>query len=226
MKKYNLSIILFFLAFCCYANSIRLVDLTGIVQVKATVSSGWQKAVSGQALKPGNFIYTGFNSSCIIQTNNAKIEVKPLSQTSVNSLISTKESIETEVYLKYGKVKADVQTSENVRTVFKVRSANSTASVRGTIFTFGENILFVESGTVELLGAHSDSVLVQKNEKASVRFLQFIDNPLAEKLKLYQVNAGPLGLAEAETSSGSTRTRTGGSPVTTANVIINIIVVE
>ena len=138
-RKYITAVLFFISALYLSGESIRLISTSGIVQVRTSQTGNWLKAVQGQNLKTGYFIYTGFNSTAVIQTDNAKIEVKALSQASVSTLVATKENIETDIYLKYGKVKAEVEKSDDVRTVFKVRSTNSTASVRGTIFTFGEN---------------------------------------------------------------------------------------
>jgi hypothetical protein len=226
MKK--VIILLFILCFSLFAlcaEQISLVSTTGVVQIKMKENGDWIKASAGQKLETGYFIYTGFNSTAVIQAANAKIEVKSLSQVSIASLISTKNNVTTDVYLKYGKIKANVIKNEEVKTNFKVRSANSTASVRGTIFTFGENTLFVENGTVELINDYLNSLLVQQGESAYVGDLNIIDSPFKGKLKDYFVDVRPVGLSDTETDSPR-GTENGRRGSTIANVIIKIEVIK
>jgi hypothetical protein len=179
-------------------SSITLVSVKGTVQIKSSETASWKTPKLNQELKTGFFVYTGFDSSAIISTGSAKIEVKPLSQVSVASLLATSERVSTDVFLKYGGIKANVESSRNVQTVFKVRSANSTASVRGTVFEFGEDSLFVEEGTVQILSNDGFSALVQGNEKASAPKLSMLGTPLSNTRKSASVPFMPIGISQDE----------------------------
>jgi hypothetical protein len=199
MKKYIFIAFVIFLNFYVYsAEDISLLSISGVVQFKETENAKWVKASVGQKLSAGFFIYTGFDSNAVIQTPNAKIEVKPLSQVSIASLIADKKNIVTDVYLKYGKVKANIEKNAEVKTLFKVRSANSTASVRGTYFGFGNDEATVENGVVNLTNANGSSVLVQVGENASAGFMQPLGTPAKNKELGSSVNFLPLGISGAE----------------------------
>ncbi|MCG8569668.1 MAG: FecR family protein [Spirochaetes bacterium] len=214
--------LLFVLSFSLFSEQISLISVTGTVQIKDSVQQSWKNAKQGQVLSPGAIIFTGFNSSAIIQFSNSKVEVQPLSQASVASLIETSDKITTDIYLKYGKVKANVTSTENIKTIFKVRSANSTASVRGTIFTFGDDALFVEDGTVLLTSLFGGSSMVQKGEEAFAPFMGEIETPYDTRLKDYYVNTNPIGLSEAESSDALGKSSEGGYKKATIIITIKI----
>jgi hypothetical protein len=190
--------------FNLFSQDITITAINGIVQVKKSENADWQTASAGQVLQIGNFIFTGFNSTAVLKTINAEIEVKPLSQMSIASLIKNNENVETDIYLKYGKPKATVSKSEEVKTIFKVRSANSTASVRGTVFTFGDDELVVEEGTVYLLNDNDYGILVQGNEKADSSKLSTAKSPPQRKVEDHVVTVKPIGIADIERLPGIT----------------------
>ena len=89
-------ILLFLLISFSLSANISLVSMKGYVQIRENEKADWRIPTTGQKLKPGFIIYTGFNSSAIIQSKNAKIEVKPLSQISIASLLVTKDKVSKE----------------------------------------------------------------------------------------------------------------------------------
>lgn len=203
---------------------ISLESYQGYVQIKASEKSAWLSPKSGQKLQPGFIIYTGFNSSAIIRTDDSKIEVKPLTQMSISALLKTKNKISTEVYLKYGKVKANVSSPQEVQTIFKVRSANSTASVRGTIFYFGNDTLIVEDGIVQLLSDDGFSMLLMDGDKAYAPKMDFIVSPVEQKEGEAFVSILPIGMSDLEMGNmdGFGDSKTGGQ----AKVVIKINIVK
>lgn len=205
LKVLFLVLLLSILTFSIYAESIKVISTNGTVQYKEKSGADWKTARPGQSLGKGYYIFTGFNSSAIVQAEQFKLEVKPLSQLSIAELIADKDSRVTDIYLKYGKVKADVVKSDGkVETsLFKVRSANSTASVRGTTFLYGEDELVVYNGTVFLESNNQDTVLVQRDEKAYSQKYGGIQSPKEEKLKDYYVDTSPTGLSDAESKLGN-----------------------
>jgi len=226
MKKVILLLIITSLSLSfVFAEKITLVSFSGTVQIKEKESGDWINASTGQSLQPGFFIYTGFKSQALIQAGNAKIEVNPLSQITIASLIATKNSVETDVYLKYGRVRANVEKNEQVKTSFKVRSANSTASVRGTVFTFGNDSLSVENGTVNLTSNELNSTLVQQGEKAFVGKFSIVESPIKSFVKDYFVNTSPVGVSDSEADNDKINAGK-ASGKGKANVIITITVLQ
>ncbi len=177
---------------------ITVKSITGFVQYKKNISSEWIIPKVGDKLEPGYIIYTGFKSTALIQTPNAVIEVKPLSQITISSLLVSQEKVETDIYLKYGKVKAEVNINKQTQTLFKVRSANSTASVRGTKFLFGDKELFVDEGTVYLLSDANFSALVQRNENAIISTFGDISSGAENRMAQSNINTNPMGTDPSE----------------------------
>jgi len=207
------------------SQTASILSLEGVVQVKASENSEWRNASVGDKLAAGYFIHTGFKSTAIIQSNTIKLEVKPLTQITVAALLKEGDTISSDVLLKYGKVKADVQKSEDVKTMFKVRTANSTASVRGTAFTFGDNILNVERGKVELINDSGSSVFVLGGESAKAPKMDGLSTPYSETLDGYNVSTLPMGMSQSEINSVKSPFGNGGSHGE-GSVIIKINVVK
>lgn len=225
MKRF---LVLVFIALCSltlFSQSISIVSLSGTVQVKESENAEWINASVGQKLSAGFFIHTGFKSSAVVQSDTIKMEIKPLTQITVASLIKDKGNISSDVLLKYGKVKASVEKSEDVKTMFKVRTANSTASVRGTVFTFGDDTLVVENGTVALSNSNDTVVLVSGGETGSAPKMSDITSPYKETQDGYYVSTLPIGMSDSEINNIKTLGDTapnGGS----GSVIIKINVIK
>jgi FecR protein len=216
------------LIFYINAQDITLLSATGTVQIKPNEKANWVAAKVGQKLGIGNFIFTGFNSNAVLQTIKAKIEVKPLTQVSIDTLVQDNSNIITDVQLKYGKVTATVDKKEDKTVLFKVRSANSTASVRGTQFTLSDDELYVKEGTVYLVNNKiNNSLLVQKNERVYIPNLDIIKDPYKVTVDDYYVAPTPLGLSDTELTNidRNSFTRNGISQ-SKAQVIITITIVD
>lgn len=194
--------------------------IQGFAQSKENTSADWKPLKVGDKLQNGSIIYTGFKSTVIVQTVNATIEIKPLTQMTLASIIASENKITTDLELKYGKVKAEVNTNKETQTLFKVRSANSTASVRGTSFTFGEDELFVNHGTVLFTTDSNISLLVQKNESSSTNKFGETVRPMQHKFANATVTTTPVGTSsgESDMDNNLTTRRTQAK----GNIIINI----
>jgi len=199
MRKFLIvSLILASLNFI-FAESIILQSINGIVQVKLTNDSNWIDAKQGMTLNSGSTINTGFKSNAIVKVNGSLLEVKQLTQITVASLMESNKNVITDVELKYGKIKAVVEpAATDVKTNFKVRSANSTASVRGTVFQYGDSYLYVEKGTVLFESNNGDFLFVQADEEAVIGKFKNVSDPLVNKNSNYTVDINPVGLSENE----------------------------
>lgn len=227
MKK--IIIILLFVTFSTtvfHAKNIQLKSTEGIVQIKSGGTGEWLTPKAGDYLNENDLIFTGFNSNAILNVENALIEIDPLTQITISSLLVEKTEIKTDVYLKYGKIKASVDTkNSDLKTYFNVRSANSTASVRGTVFIFTENGVSVEEGTVEFTTKHNNSMLIQANEKGEHKNLSSSMSPSDFKKIAYHINTLPLGLSDDEVT-GLIDLIPGVNIKKDAKVIINIEVID
>ena len=225
MKKVKVLFLIVFLGLNIFCLDVKLISMSGTVQVKENEKAQWVLAKEGQILESGFYIYTGLKSLAIIEQGKTKIEIKPLTQATISSILQSGDTIATDVLLKYGKIKATVEKVENAKTMFKVRSANSTASVRGTVFVFGEDTLEVERGTVFFIGDNQNSTLVQSGEKSLYYNFDVISSPFVESGNQYYIDALPFGLTDTE-SKGDTNLNTNKKQSTNSFVKIKINVTE
>jgi hypothetical protein len=142
-------------------------EVTGKVETMAP-GAKWAAAKAGQLLSKGAQVATGFRSSATLQLGDSLLTVKPLTQMTVEKLIQTGNLVKTELYLRVGKVKADVVTPQGLKNDFKLKSPTATASVRGTAFEFDGDTLFVERGTVVMIASGGSARPVTKGETSGV----------------------------------------------------------
>ena len=200
MRKFFLVTIFILVNFTfIFSQSITIQSVTGVVQVKLDANSNWIDAKKDMALNSGSIINTGFNSNAVIKVNGSLLDVKQVTQISVSSLIESNNNVITDIDLKYGKLKAVVEpAATDVKTNFKVRSANSTASVRGTIFSYGDSYLYVEKGTVLFESRNGDFFFVQADEEAIIQKFKNIQEPFLNKNANYNIDTNPIGLSNEE----------------------------
>jgi hypothetical protein len=153
MKKRSavLLCILIFIALSCtavYAQSRAVFrQVTGKVEVKPP-NAGWQGARAGMTISIGTIISTGFNSTALIEMDNSTLTVKALSRITLEELSRKGDEINTGLYLRSGRIEADVNPQEGLKHNYRLRSPITTASVRGTSLKEGVKLLFVTKGLV------------------------------------------------------------------------------
>jgi hypothetical protein len=128
-------------------------ELTGTVEVRLPESPQWVSAREGMRLEQASLISTGLQSSAVILIGQSKIMVRPLTRLSIEELSALRETEQVGLFLRTGKVRAEVTPPDNGRINFTVRSPQATNSVRGTIFEFDTVHVTVEEGRVWFLPA-------------------------------------------------------------------------
>lgn len=126
-------------------------EIKGKVEVKAAKSSAWVPAKLGMELKLNDTISTGFDAVATITIDQNILYVKSLSRLSLDKLISDGKKASTTTFLRVGAVEASVNSAEGLKQDFKVQSPYSTASVRGTVFTYDGLRLQVSRGQVAFI---------------------------------------------------------------------------
>ena len=116
-----------------WALDAKITQVSGKVEIQ-TDGATWKAATPNMVLKKGYIISTGFKSSATIVIDGATVKLDAMTRMTVEKLASN--SSKTNLYLNNGKVSADVKKTSGKKVDFKVSSAASTASVRGTSFTF------------------------------------------------------------------------------------------
>jgi hypothetical protein len=143
-------------------------EMSGTVEIKAPGSNAWVPAAPGQRLERETLISTGFKSTALLALGNSTLTVRPLTRLSLEELSESQGAERTAVFLRTGRVRAEVTPPAGRRTEFSVRSPSATASVRGTAFDFDGVNLRVSSGTVSFSGSGSNSSLSARAETKPV----------------------------------------------------------
>jgi hypothetical protein len=139
---------------------------TGKVEVLSPGGS-WQAARVGMAVSRGATISTGFNSTAVLDLGTSVLQVNPLTRMELQQLLQQGGAVSTELFLKVGKVRAEVKTGEGLTQDFKLKSPVSTAAVRGTIFEYEDLIVEVVNGEVSFTNLYNQTRSVSGGEESS-----------------------------------------------------------
>ena len=130
-------------AACLGAQTARIQQITGTVEVKTPGAAEWRAAEIGQTLDQASLISTGFKSTALVRIGGSALIVRPLTRLSLGEIAAAQNEERVTVDLRAGRIRADVKPPAGVKTSFTVRSPMATASVRGTVFDFDGILLRV-----------------------------------------------------------------------------------
>jgi hypothetical protein len=125
-------------------------DIKGKVEVKR-LGKAWAPAKDGMVVDTLATISTGFDSRVTLAIADNRIAVSPLTRLTVDKIIEQAGTAGTSLHLRVGKVSAEVKSSKGTPQDFKITSPYSTASVRGTSFTYDGFVLDVNEGRVAFI---------------------------------------------------------------------------
>jgi hypothetical protein len=126
----------------------------------------WVKAQKNMKVPLKTMISTGFKSAAIISLGDSNLTVSALTRMKIEELQDKNDTRKTALFLQTGRVRADVNTNKNRKHDFKFRSPVSTASVRGTSFTFTGRTLMVHSGAVSFTNRIGQRAYVARGQNA------------------------------------------------------------
>jgi hypothetical protein len=152
MKKIGIILILISLTIVSLTaqSSAIIKEATGKVEVQAP-GGRWTSAAVGMRISRGTTISTGFGSRALLDLGNAVLDVQPLTRLRLEELIEKEGTVQTDLFLRVGKVKAEVKSVSGLQQDFKLRSPISTAAVRGTDFGYdGFDVVVVDGNVVYL----------------------------------------------------------------------------
>ena len=132
------------------AETAILQDIKGKVEVKA-LGGSWLKAANGMKIDILSTISTGFDSTAVLAIADNRVAVAPLTRLTVDKIVAQAGTLKTSLNLRVGSLSAQVKSSAGVAQEFKVTSPYSTASVRGTQFTYDGLALSVHEGRVAFI---------------------------------------------------------------------------
>jgi hypothetical protein len=168
MKKILLTIVVFSISIVSLGaqNQARITETTGKVEVRLN-GGPWQTAEIGMTITTGAYISTGFSSSATLDLGASLIQVKPLTRMQLQEFIEQEGTVSTELFLRVGKVRAEVKSVEGLSQDFKLRSPVSTAAVRGTIFERDIYGVEVAEGRVKLSNLYQQTRTVKGGESSN-----------------------------------------------------------
>lgn len=141
-------------------------EIQGKVEVRE-VGGSWEGARVGMKVSKGTYISTGFRSSAVIDFGTSVLLVKELTRLQLEELIEKEGTVETRLFLRVGRIKAEVKSVEGLKQVFKLRSPTTTAAVRGTEFEFDGVSVKVYDGNVLFINRVGQTRSVAAGEKSS-----------------------------------------------------------
>ena len=168
MKRFFLTLLLIMILTPTLPAQVRAVvkEVNGKVEVKAQ-SGSWERARVGMGFSPGTYISTGFNSSALLELGSTLLQVKPLTRMKLEELIQRGDTVSTGLYLRVGRVRAEVKSVKGIRQEFKLKSPLSTAAVRGTEFEYDGVTVKVINGVVYLYNRNGQKRSVAIGEQSS-----------------------------------------------------------
>jgi hypothetical protein len=143
-------------------------ELSGRVDIKTPGKGAWIPAEEGLPVEQATLISTGFKSTALLVLGNSTIIIQSLTRLSLEEIIEQQGNEQVHIYLRTGRVRAEVRPPVQGKTNFTVRSPMATASVRGTVFDFDTVNLNVSEGRVAFTGAAGSPVPVRRGEASSV----------------------------------------------------------
>lgn len=129
------ALVLVFSSIPVFSQTATIESIAGRVEIRP-LNGDWVPAAVGAVVAGGDTISTGFGSSATMNVGSSTVTVTPLTRLTLEELIQRGDTQETRLFLQVGKVQADVRTAEGLSHDFQLRSASTTASVRGTSFEF------------------------------------------------------------------------------------------
>jgi hypothetical protein len=166
MKYIVFFLCLFLSVAVSFGQSAVLKDFMGTVEVRVP-GGQWAPASLGMVLEKNASISTGFKSSAVLGLGNSTITVRPLTRLTLEELINNQGDETVRLSLRTGRVRAEVAPPAGGKTNFTIRSAQATASVRGTEFEFEKDSIYVTSGNVVFGDQGGTEVTVRAGESSS-----------------------------------------------------------
>jgi hypothetical protein len=196
-------------------------ELSGRVEIKPPGSAVWVPAEEGMALEKAAVISTGFKSAALLVLENSTISIQPLTRLSLEEILERQGNEQVDVYLRTGRVRAEVRPPAGGKIEFTVRSPIATAAVRGTVFDFDMVNLTVAEGRVQFAAAAGSPVPVRAGESSSVNEAVNTASAPREEQAAALAPALPLG-----TETGGAATNNGAAPANLQGALDLALILE
>lgn len=211
MRRFLITAILILSALAAFGQTRATVEnLSGTVEIRPPGGS-WQAVQEGQQIDRGTTISTGFNSRAQLRLANSVVDVAPLTRMTLEELVETSDTVSTDLFVRVGRVRANVQTTEGIQNEFRLRSSTATASVRGTDFFFDTKRTRVNEGVVTVANFVGRSTSVPQGGAAVIQEFGSIQDVRDTFLSQSSVETVPG--EEEQDSSTTTKAQAGNAIV-------------
>ena len=123
-----------------------LTGISGKVEIQNPGQTLWQPATEGMEVPVKATISTGFDGRAVLKLGASTVAVRPLTRLRIDELTSQNNVTKTSLAMPVGRIRAEVKSADGSKNDFTVKSALSTAAVRGTGFeTDGVHLTCFES---------------------------------------------------------------------------------
>jgi hypothetical protein len=146
----------------------RILEIQGKVETREVSASEWKPAAEGDIIGSATIVSTSFKSTAILSLGDSTLIVRPLTMLTLEELVQKEGVEEVRLYLRGGRIRAEVSPPTGGTVNFTIRSPIAIASVRGTSFEFDGKHLRVESGTVLLENNNSQRGYISAGQQSSV----------------------------------------------------------
>ncbi len=174
-------------------NSAKVEKASGKVEMQSPGGS-WRAVAAGDSIPLGATISTGFRSEALLQVGSATLEVKPLTRMRLDELIEKEGVVQTELFLRVGRVRAEVKPRQGIQQDFKLRSPVSTAAVRGTSFFYDGVNIQVITGLVAMGNSYGQTGQVGQGEESSTDGFTLPPGGLEALEQMFNVSTSASGL--------------------------------
>lgn len=160
MKNFSMILVLVLLSVSLGAQGV-VTNIKGKVEVQAP-GQGWEPAEINSPITLESQISTGFNSQATVVLDKNTVVVRPLTRMSLGAYTQKEGLTTTTLRLTAGRVRVNVNSTEDRKNSFTVQTPVATASVRGTVFEFDGFRLEVEEGVVQMVTPSGNEIIITK----------------------------------------------------------------
>ena len=190
-------------------------EINGKVEVRQAGGS-WQAADVGMQVGTGATVSTGFGATAKLSIRDSVLTVDSLTRMTVEELVESEGLVKSSLQLNVGRVEANVQTAEGLESEFQVKSPLSTASVRGTVFSFNGTSIEVSEGVVTLTNSLGQTRRVIAGNRSST---DGESTPTGEEEELEQTTTIVFSTSTFDDEDGGEAGDDEVAPVTTTGTI-------
>ncbi len=165
----------------------QITALSGRVELRNGAAE-WRLAEVGEVITAGTTISTGFGAEAVIRIGESSLQVRELTRMTLENLVERENSIDTDLFLRVGRVRSEVRTTRGLQNNFQLRSTQATAAVRGTSFDFDGINLHVDEGLVSIANRLGKLKSVRRGQSSKVEGFKPPQNPKDIAFKLLNVS--------------------------------------